>query len=282
MSQWNDFPHDPTEYTYAGDSLKTHWSDLHRGDCVMLPDAAQLEALASAADVAPPGFDGDFEALARRLRQAWRHYHCGEFQQAVELADTCGPVGHAAANKATGIYATYLEDDDATKADLFEAMIERAQQAMELMPDDANAHYFYAFALGRKSQNISVAKALKQGVGGKVKDALSATLERAPEHAEAQTAMGLYHAEIIDKVGKLIGGMTYGASADEAMAHFQKALELTPEAPIAHIEYGNGLYLLYGDKRIDEVTDAYISASELSPRNAMEKLDIESALAELE
>ena len=53
-------------------------------------------------------------------------------------------------------------------------------------------------------------------------------------------------------------------------------------SPIAHIEFGNGLYLLYADSRLDEVTDLYIKASEMEPRDAMEKLDVESALAELE
>jgi len=94
--------------------------------------------------------------------------------------------------------------------------------------------------------------------------------------------MGLYHAEIIDKVGKLIGGVTYGASEREALEHLERALELTPQAPIAHIEYANGLYLLYGDSRLDEVSEHYVSASEMEPKDAMEKLDVESALAELE
>ena len=87
---------------------------------------------------------------------------------------------------------------------------------------------------------------------------------------------------IINKVGKMIGGITYGASAEKALEHFARALELTPESPIAHIEYGNGLYLLYGDRRIDEVTDLFVKASELYPRDAMERLDVETALAELE
>ena len=76
--------------------------------------------------------------------------------------------------------------------------------------------------------------------------------------------------------------MTYGASADTAIAHFERALELTPLSPIAHMEYGNGLYLLFGDKELDQVTDLYVTASELHPRDAMEYLDISSALAELE
>jgi len=80
----------------------------------------------------------------------------------------------------------------------------------------------------------------------------------------------------------VIGSLTYGASESEAIEHFETALELTPLSPIAHIEYGNGLYLLYGDQKLDDVTDLYVKASELEPRDAMEKLDIESALAELE
>jgi tetratricopeptide (TPR) repeat protein len=94
--------------------------------------------------------------------------------------------------------------------------------------------------------------------------------------------LGLYHAEIIDKIGKLIGGMTYGASEKKAIAHFEKAIKLAPLSPIAHIEYGNGLYMLYGDKRLDEVSDLYERATGFTPRDAVEKLDIEAALAEFE
>ena len=125
-------------------------------------------------------------------------------------------------------------------------------------------------------------KALKQGIGGKIQKSLKRALELQPRHAEAHTAMGMYHAEIIDKVGKLIGGVTYGASESSAMEHFEAALELTPLSPIANIEFGNGIYLLYGDKKLDQVSDLYIKASEMEPNDAMEKLDVESALAELE
>ena len=45
-----------------------------------------------------------------------------------------------------------------------------AQQAAE--PKNANAWYWQAYALGRYSQGISVAKALAQGLGSKVKNAL--------------------------------------------------------------------------------------------------------------
>jgi tetratricopeptide (TPR) repeat protein len=257
MKKWRVFPHSSTDYDYPGAKLERAWPELHRGDREPLP-------------------------TDKTLLEAWRCFHRGDFQQAVELADSLGLAGHAVANKATGIYATYLEPDDKRKVDCFKAAIARAEQAIDAFPDDANAHYFHAFNLGRYSQSISVVKALKQGVGGKILKSLQQAIALQPLHAEAHTAMGMYHAEIIDKVGKLIGGMTYGASEKKALEHFRTSLKITPEAPIASIEYANGLYLLYGDNKLDEVTELYIKASEMTAHDAMEKLDIESALSELE
>jgi tetratricopeptide (TPR) repeat protein len=257
MPNWTSFPHPEPAYDYANDRLKEAWDDLHAGDCEPFPADPELQ-------------------------EAWRCFHRGDFQQAVERADAIGIEAHAVANKATGIHATYLESDARRQQALFLQAIERAERAIEALPDDPNSHYFHAFNLGRYSQSISVVKALKQGVGGKIQKSLKRALKLQPDHAEAHTALGMYHAEIIDKVGKLIGGMTYGASEADALKHFATALELTPRSPIARIEYGNGLYLLYGDDRIDEVSELYIAASETEPLDAMERLDVESALAELE
>jgi len=257
MNKWKPFPHDAAAFEYGGAALKKSWPELHRGDREPFPRAPELQ-------------------------EAWRCFHHGEFRRAVELADAHGLEGHAVANKATGIYATYLEPDQKRQIECFKAAIARAERAIEAFPDDPNAHYFHAFNLGRYSQSISVVKALRQGVGGKIFGSLQRALELQPQHAEAHTAMGMYHAEIIDRVGKLLGGMTYGASEGKALEHFRKALKLTPRAPIAGIEYGNGLYLLFGDNRLDEVSELYVAAAETAPLDAMEKLDVEAALAELE
>ena len=49
-----------------------------------------------------------------------------------------------------------------------------------------------------------------------------------PKHADAHIALGAFHAEVIDKVGSLIGGMTYGANKDVGLKLFQEALKLNP------------------------------------------------------
>jgi tetratricopeptide (TPR) repeat protein len=149
-------------------------------------------------------------------------------------------------------------------------------------PKNINAHYQFAYAAGRYSQSISIIKALKEGYGGKIKSALETVLKLDPKHAEANTAMGAYHAEIIDKVGGMVGKLTYGASKDAAVEHFEKALKLTPQSPIAHIEYANGLLMLFGDKEMDKATKLYEKAAKMKGKDAMEMLDIEVAKDELE
>ena len=116
----------------------------------------------------------------------------------------------------------------------------------------------------------------------KVRESLDAALKIEPRHAEAHTALALYHAEIIGKIGAMIGGLTYGAKAAEAESHIKTALKLTPDSPIAHVEHANVLLLLYGEKKEDAAAGAFEKASKLEPRDAMEALDAAHARAQIE
>jgi tetratricopeptide (TPR) repeat protein len=279
-SKWAAFPHDAKAYAYADDALKKAWPKLHAGDCEPVPDAKRAAALLKAADKAAPKLDAD--ALATALQDAWRAFHHGDFQAAFEAGEVLGPIGASVATKALGIHATYLVKGDADKLKRFEQAARLAEAAVKALPDDANSHYRHAFALGRYSQGLSIAKALKQGIAGRVRDSLDAALELAPKHAEAHTALALYHAEIIGKIGAMIGGLTYGAKASEADSHIKAALKLTPDSPIAHIEHGNVLMLLHGDKQEDAAAAAYEKAARLKPQDAMEALDSAYAREQLE
>lgn len=256
MAQWTPFPH-AGEFDYTAASLKKHWARLHAGDAEPLPkDAALLKA--------------------------WAHFHNGNFQQATEEGLALGGDGTTVANKATAIYATYLEKKEKTRLDLFTQVAERAQAQAGDDPKNANAWYWHAYALGRYSQGISVAKALAQGLGGKIKESLEKAIALAPQHADARIALGAFHAEVIDKVGALIGGMTYGAKKDTGIKLFQESLKLNPGSAIAQIEYANALVMLDGDKKMKEATALYEKAAASEPMDAMERLDVEMAKAELE
>ena len=280
-SAWAAFPHDAKAFAYAGDALKKQWAKLHAGDCEPFPDDKRAAALIKAAGKsAPKGIEA--ADLAEALQDAWRAFHRGDFKAAFEAGDALGPVGASVAVKALGIHTTYLVDGEAEKLKRFEQAAKLAEAAVKALPDEANSHYRHAFALGRYSQGLSITKALKEGIAGKVRNALDTTLELAPKHAEAHTAMALYHAEIISKIGAMIGGLTYGAKAADAEKHIKEALKLTPSSPIALIESGNVLMLLHGDKKEDDAAAAYEKAAKCKPLDAMETLDAEYARAQLE
>ena len=277
---WAAFPHDAKAFQFAGDALKKAWPKLHAGDCEPYPDAKHAAALLKAAGKAAPKLDAD--ALSAALQDAWRAFHRGDFQQAFEAGEALGPVGASVAVKALGIHATYLVEDEDERLRRHELGGKLAEAAVKALPDEANSHYRHAFALGRYSQGISIAKALKLGIAGKVRASLDSALELVPKHAEAHMALALYHAEIVGKIGAMIGGLTYGAKASEADKHIREALKLTPSSPIAHVEHGNLLLLLDARRNEDAAAEAYEKAGKCKPLDAMETLDAAWARAQIE
>ena len=255
--KWTKLPHPDQSFAYAGAALKKHWARLHAGDCEPFPD------------------DGE-------VQDAWRSYHAGDFGHAVELGLACGLPGYAVANKAATVYASYLEPDEERKLALLLEAAQRCEEQQKAMPAYVNGWYLHAFALGRYSQGISVLKALAEGLGGKIKHSLTQAIALEPKHADAHIALGAYHAEVIDKVGALVGGLTYGAKKSVGVEHFETALRLNPDSAIARIEFANGLAMMFGTSRVKDAERLYREAAACKPADAMEWLDVESAKAELE
>lgn len=256
MAKW-------TPFAYAGDfafdavKLTKSWGRLHQGDCEPLPtDAAVL--------------------------QAWILFHNGEFEKAAEAGLKAGASGITVANKATSIYANYLEGKEKARQDLFMEVAARAEAQQADEPQNPNAWYWQAYALGHYAQGISVAKALAHGLGNKVKTALEQTIRLAPLHADAHVALASFHAEVIDKVGLLIGGMTYAVKKDTSLGLFKEAIRLNPTSAIAMTEYANGMLMLEGDKKMEEATQLYEQAAACDPMDAMERLTVEMARVELQ
>jgi tetratricopeptide (TPR) repeat protein len=256
MANWSAFPY-AGEYNFTAVSVKKKWARLHAGDLEPLPQDP-------------------------RVLEAWVHFHNGEFHNALTQGLSLGEIGLNVANKSVCIYATYLEKQEARRLELFLEAAERAEQHIQQDPDNINAHYWRAYALSRYSQGISVAKALAQGLGSKVKSDLESVIRRQPNHADAHIALGSFHAEVIDKVGSLIGAMAYGANRDTGLNLFVQALKLNVESVLGMVEYAHAMLMLDGDKMMNEAARLYQQAALANPIDAMERLDVEMAKAELE
>ena len=256
MGSWTAFPR-LGEFRHDAATVTREWARLHAGDAEPLP--------------------ADPEVLA-----AWVLFHNGEFQHAVEAGVAAGGAGITVANKATCIYANYLEPREKIRLELLQQAAHRAEQQQAAHPGNPNAWYWHGYALGRYSQGISVALALAHGLGGKVKGSLERAIALQPRHADAHIALCAFHAEVIDKVGTLIGGMTYGARKDIGLKMFDEGIRLNPRSPVGLVEYANGLVMLEGEARFDESTRLYQQAAAIEPLDAKEWLDVENARAELE
>jgi hypothetical protein len=115
-TKWAKFPHADKAYVHDAASLKKQWTRLHKGDAEPFPKDA-------------------------RVLEAWRHFHAGDFAQAVEAGRSAGGAGMNAAVKAQTVYANYLEKSDKAKIALLDEAAALADARRREAPKDANAHY---------------------------------------------------------------------------------------------------------------------------------------------
>ncbi|SEJ88893.1 MULTISPECIES: hypothetical protein [unclassified Variovorax] len=248
---WSDVPR------YDARSVASHWPRLHAGHDLPVPPESSA------------------------LAEGWALYHSGEFERAAAVGLLHGAEGLALANQSTAVYANYLEPREAVRLAMFRQVIERAGAQAAAEPENCQALYWQAYALGRYSQGISVARALAQGLGSKLKGALERVIELQPRHADAHLALASFHAEVIDKVGALVGRMTYGVRAETSIDLFERGLELHPHSAAGMMEFARALLMLHGDSLMGDATRLYERAAALKPADARERLDVELARAGL-
>lgn len=240
------------EFDFSGAALKKCWAELHRGNLEPFPGTA-------------------------RIRKAWQAYHEGRFGDAVRAGEKNGDECLLPAAFAATMYAHYLENNDEKKLGRFEHAVSLAERAASFDPDNANAHYILAVALGRYGQFISIVEALAKGIGPRIRDSVMQCLDMEPEHAEAHATLAAWHAEIVDKLGSMLAGLRFGAKRKLAEEHFDTAIELCPASPFSHIEKANGVLLMYGDDGEDEARELIETAVNIIPLDAIQALDIDRA-----
>ena len=180
-----------------------------------------------------------------------------------------------AANKAQH-YANSVSPGCAPHRAFFEVM-KRAEAQAKAEPKNANAHYLYAYAA---DVTASESRWRRPRAGYAARSALRWRRRSSSSPSADAYRHGAYHAEIIDKVGALVGGLTHGASARRGRALPQGG-ETAPDSPIAHRD-GERYVLMHGKKMVEEGARLYAKAAQMEPRDAMEKLDVEAARAEID
>ena len=209
------------------------------------------------------------DVSAQSIDDARSAYADGRFVEAADIAEALGTSeAYALAAKSLAVYAHYEATDEE-----FDEFVERAmrmgEEAVAADPGNAEAHYQSAHAVGRYAQRVGAWTALRQGLAGKIRELLEATMAVDPDHADAHLALGGWHADIHAE-GR-IARMMYGGDREEAIALFERALELEPESKIVLHAYGIRLPRLDEENGVERARAMLEKALGLPVRDAYEE-----------
>ena len=224
---------------------------------------------------APAGIAG-----AQSIDEARTAYTEGRFTEAADLArvlDTSE--AYALAANSLAIYGYYMAPDG-EKAGLFGRAVEFARKAIRLDAANPEAHLQLAHAMGRRVQVIGILKALKEGYASQVRDAVQEALRLDPDMAAAHLSLGAWHAGAVSN-GGFVAGLLYGANEEDALAHFERALELAPREKIVFLEYALGLLSLDAIGNREQAHDLLERAIPLPQKDAHDRIIHRKAVEQL-
>ena len=203
----------------------------------------------------------------------------GRFVEAAKIAEALDTSdGYALAAEALAIHGHYLATGEA-KAELLGRAMQFGQEAIRKDTENPAAHLQHAHAMGRYTQAVGTLS-VKREYAAQVRAALERALFLKPGLAEAHLSLGAWHAEAI-RGGGFMARVLFGASANEALAHYDAALELAPHAKIVHAEYALGLLLLDRRRYLEEARSLLERARDLPSLDAHERIVHDRVIAKL-
>ena len=178
--------------------------------------------------------------------------------------------GYTLAAKSLAIHG-FFNAEDGRKQTLFKEAITLAEEAVRLGPGNPHAHIELAHAKGRYAETIGTLEALEGGFAEQVRSAAEKALALKPDLAAAHLVLGTWHARVIGE-GGFMARMLYGASEKDALAHYEKALELAPGNKYPLVQYAQGLLLLDEDDHRRTARRLFTRAIALPSVDALDRL----------
>ncbi len=179
------------------------------------------------------------DSSAQSIEDARSAFADGRFLEAADSGEALATSdGYTLAAQALAVYAHY-EATDEEWDEVIERAMRMGEEAVRADPANPEAHCQYAHAVGRYAQGVGTLTALRKGLAGKVRDALEAALAIDPDYPGAHLTLGGWHADVA--AAGFLARRIYGANREDAVYHYERALELVPDSKILLYEYGSRL-----------------------------------------
>lgn len=287
--KWNEVPFSSAQkvqFTYTLDELPEKWPTLMRGLLIPYPSAAYLKKRFEAfpelkAEIVD--FDGDYKMLSDKILGVWIMFFRGDFQRARNEGLKYGAIGAIPANFAQVIYAIYLVDTQDEKHMLLQGVVKNSvhygkvlkkmKKIPEFSQDYMTIRLGYAYALGRIAEEVPTRTAIVRNYAHHLAKASKDILKAEPNHPVGLAFRAGVDANIMRRVGKATGRLTYGAKQTVAVGHFEKSLDKVGSMSIINYEYGNSLLYMNNKRDLDTALAQFKLASEVTPNFSMEALD---------
>jgi tetratricopeptide (TPR) repeat protein len=282
---WHRAPFGPRAFDMPVERIARDWDKLMRLMRVPYPSADYLRIRHKKFPdiVNADTFNGDYEQLSRDVLEVWRLFFRGDFQEAMVAGDELGAVGQMAGKLAQMTYAIYLEPDLKHKHMLLQDAINQIRDRGEILDEmrkDSRFHNdfisircAYALGIGRIAEDVPIPVAIGRNYVFKLLSVTDDAREFAPMHPMGLTFRAGIDANVVRKLGKATGRITFGAKQTNVEGLYQRALDIVPDSAVIRYEYANSFLYLNNKREIDRAIEELDKAAAQRPLFAMEALD---------
>ena len=284
---WQSVPYDEKPYTYTFAEIKANWDYFMRGLRIPYPSPEYLKDRYQRY----PEFmhtlgyqDDDWALHSLNVLETWQAYFRGDFEHAYKLGKKYGGFALVPAIYGEILQGVYLARTNHEKQTFLQDAIDQIQSMNSFMPVvPGNEHMTpeyvvmrlgYAYAVARLAEDAPVAKVVTAGLAPAVINSATEALAVEPDHPLTLALNAAFDANVIRRVGKGLGRMTFGAQPINAEADFAKAIGEVDDMAIMRYEYANSLLYIDKGKDYQAALEQLQKAVTMKAKYSMEALDV--------
>jgi tetratricopeptide (TPR) repeat protein len=146
-----------------------------------------------------------------------------------------------------------------------------ARRAIAVDPDNMEGHIHLAVSLGYQARIIGPIRARFARFPEQAKEGIETALRLAPDNHWALSAAGGFNIEVVRSGGRFLGNLLYGATFENGVSYFHKAIAADPENPLIKLQYALALTGYAFDQRKTEIVAVLDSSTRSKPGNIYEE-----------